>query len=282
MMYCTIDDARRELSQSTTSAADDAMMKGYIRNASQRVNDLTGMRFEPFKDTHYLGIGQQAINSAWRTIALGTPALVLNSVTVYNSALIVTTNVRGFPVNRVPFKHIQLVDTSGSWYSTYYDSSYDPFVIVNADWGYHDNYTEAWQEADAIADLAGIDATVTSITVVDADGTDWRNETPRFSAGNLIKIGTEWMRVTATNTTTNVLTVQRGINGSTAAIHATGSVINVWYPVDDIRRAVARQAALLYKRRGAFEAPSQYGVGSGYPADMIADLLGVVQGYANG
>lgn len=280
-MYCTLDDARRELGQNTTNTDDDARMLVYIRNASQRIDNLLGWRFEPVKETEYLGIGMTAINSAWRTIALPGWAVELNSVTVYNTALTITTHVRGFPVNRTPFKHIQLTSTSSDWYRTYADASYDPFVIVNADWAYHDNYTQAWQAEDTVEDVAGINATVTTITVNDADGANWRNETPRFSAGQLIKVNSEWMRVTAVNTADDELTVQRGVNGSTATAHALNDDISVWYPVDDIRRVVARQASLLYKRRGAFEAPNQYGVGNGYPADLDADLLGVIQVYAN-
>jgi len=281
-MYCTLDDALRELGQATASATDDARLMIYIRNASARIDALTGWRFEPFKSTEHIGLGMTAINSAWRTIALPGYAVALNSVTAYNTALTISTTVRGFPANVTPFKNIQLVSTSSDWYRTYYDSSYDPFVIVNADWGYHDNYAQAWQAEDTVQDAAGINATVTTVTVADADGTNWRNETPRFSAGQLIKINSEWMRVTDTDTTAETLTVQRGVNGSTAAAHALDDAISVWYPVDDIRRVVARQAALLYKRRGAFEAPNQYGVGSGYPADLDADLLGVVQVYVNG
>jgi len=282
-IYATIDDARRELSSADTSAdaTEDAKLYGYLRDTSRRVDNFTGEFFEPVKETMYCAIRDDRINSGLRTFQLDQFAAVVNSVTVYGTSLTVGTNVRGYPNGMTPFEHLQLISTSGSWQNTYVNATGDPLVVVNADWLYHNTYADAWQTEDSVQDAGGINASVTAVTVVDADGTNWRLATPRFSAGQLIRINDEWLRVTAVATDTNILTVQRGVNGSTAAAHANGDDIDIWYPIDDLRQGVARQAALMYKRRGAFEATNQFGVGLGFVADIGADLLGILNDYRN-
>ena len=97
---------------------------------------------------------------------------------------------------------------------------------------------------------AGINATVTTITVTDADGVNYLNDTPRFDIGQMIKIGTEYMAIVAVNTSTQALTVIRGIRGSTAAIHANSAAISVFIPEPDITRATTLIAFFDYARRG--------------------------------
>jgi hypothetical protein len=280
-IYATIDDAQNELSTTTTNATENARLYDYLRTTSRRVDHFVGSTFEPDRETKYLGIYDGRINSSLRTFALDDWAFVLNSVSIYGTSVTVGSGVIGWPSGMIPFAHLQLVSTSDNWYSTYANSTGDPIVEVNADWGYHTRYTDAWQIEDSVQDAGGINATVTTVTVTDADGTNWRGATPRFSAGQMIRINEEWLRVVNANTTANTLTVQRGINGSTAAAHALSDDIYVWYPVDDVRQGVARQAALMYKRRGAFESTNQFGVGTGFVADLTADLLGILQEYRN-
>ena len=54
-------------------------------------------------------------------------------------------------------------------------------------------------------------------------------------AGDYIKMGTEYMRVSANDTGTNTLTVQRGVWGSTAAAHLNDAAITVQTAVSVVR-----------------------------------------------
>ena len=113
------------------------------------------------------------------------------------------------------------------------------------------------------------------------DGANPRGYSPRISAGNLLLIDDEYLEVTATNTTTNVVTVIRGANGSTAATHLIAAPVSVWQVEDNIKRVTARQAGLLYARRGAFETANITEIGIiQYPVDLLAELRGVLQGYS--
>lgn len=284
IQYCTLNDARTQLTvgESRVDASADAILHNGIMQTSKRLDNLLGWQFEPvIKDVFY-PLDGHGIVSDLRILRV-KPVLELTSVKVYATTLTAGTDVQGYPPDATaPYWDLQLISTSGDWYSTYYSSTASAVVKVTGQHGYHDDYGNAWRAVDAVADVVGINATVTSVEVADADGSDWRGLTPRFSPGNLIKIGTEFMRVTAVDTTTNILTVVRGENGSTAAVHSNADVIYDWAWPEDIRLAVARQAALFYKRRGVWEsAASPLGVGQGQPVDLTADLYRTVGEYTN-
>ncbi len=90
-------------------------------------------------------------------------------------------------------------------------------------------------------------AAATSLTVNNADGADGNGFTPRFQVGQLIQLESEWCYVAGVNTTTNVLTITRGQNGSTAAAHVKTTAISVYQPMQTIKRATLLAAAYLYE-----------------------------------
>jgi hypothetical protein len=111
----------------------------------------------------------------------------------------------------------------------------------------HDRDDQFQETGDSVQDAAGIGAADTEITVGDADALDlWGFQ--RFSRLNIIKIEDEWIEITAVDTATNKLTVIRGINGTTAAIHAKDEDIDKLVFDDDIKQAVIIQAIHQFKR----------------------------------
>jgi hypothetical protein len=80
---------------------------------------------------------------------------------------------------------------------------------------------------------------VTSLTVTNA---------AFYRVWQYIKIEDELLQITARNETTDALTVLRGVNGTTAAIH-TAQACSVFNPVEDIRSAATHLAAWAYNNR---------------------------------
>lgn len=68
----------------------------------------------------------------------------------------------------------------------------------------------------AVADGGGLNNAVTTVTVADS---------APFQIGDVIQVGSEYMLITALNTTANTLTVTRGYAGTTAAAQNTASTI---------------------------------------------------------
>jgi hypothetical protein len=119
-------------------------------------------------------------------------------------------------------------------------------------WGYHEDWSNAWQDSQDTVENDPLTSTGTSISVNDADGADLFGNTPRFKVGQTLRIETEYVYVTAvTAATTNTLTVIRGVNGTTAAAHDQNTAIYVYRPMHEIEQAALRLSHWLYGQKGA-------------------------------
>lgn len=122
-------------------------------------------------------------------------------------------------------------------------SRYDEAVIqVDALWGYAENtggwrYPEDfWIDADYGLESAMSDSSV-ALSVTDLENrVDLLGEKP-FLSGRLLKIDDEYIEVMAANTTTNTVSIRRGVRGSTAAEHDEGAPIYRWRVIEDIVEA---------------------------------------------
>lgn len=275
--YATLADARNALKAEMASTANDAVLLNNVRNISLRADRLL-FPFEPVLEIKTVLVQSWLVNSYDRTLQLPVPLLELSSMTLDGTALTPTTDVTLWPPSTAPVKRLRLADTCETWYTVVCADGVPAEAAITGYWGMHPEYAAAWQAVDTLA--VGINATVTSFTVTDADGVGAEGETPRFSPGNLIKVGTEFMRVLSVDTATNTLTVRRGENGTTAAAHLITAPVLVWYWTHDVRFEVARQAALLYARRGAFESVSVLNDGVyTYPPDLLYALQDVLSIY---
>ena len=275
MAYCTLADAKATMRADST--LDDALLLSLIGQVSARIDLLMSTNtpyFQPYTDALEFAIVAQRVDSGRNAFILppGSPLLALTSVLLNGAAVTASAH----PATRSPISMIRRTD-GGSWYENGTDDP--PTVVITGVWGYHRRYAQAWPVVDALA-AAVISTTDTAITVADVDGSNPDGFTPRISAGNLIGIDNELLEGTATNTVTNAVTVRRGMNGTTAATHLIAAPVSVWQTDDNVRRVTARQAGLLYARRGAYEQQTITDVGViTYPADLLSELRGVLQGF---
>jgi hypothetical protein len=276
MAYCTLADAKA--SMNATDTVDDALLMTLIAQASARIDLLAASPtpfFQPYLEQREFEIRYDNVDSGRNVFILPSGETLLSIDTISLGATTLSA-VEAYPSLRVPIKMIRRTDGC-SWYDNGTD---DPLtIIVYGVWGYHRAYVRAWRVVDALA-AAIISTSATTLTVADVDGADEYGFAPRISAGNLIKIDSEIMEVIATTVATNTVTVRRGANGTTAATHLIAAPVSTWQTEDTIRRVTARQAGMLYARRGAYEQQTITDVGViTYPADLLAELRGVLQGY---
>ena len=137
-------------------------------------------------------------------------------------------------------------------------------VQITGEWGYRRHLERASETANAIAD-----ATTASIAV--SARTD-------AEAGHTLLIDSEQLYVKSY--TGNTLTVARGVNGSTAASHGGGAVIDIYRHPGPIVEAAIMQTARLWRRKDSafsnvagFPETGQTRIAQGIDAD-VAMLLG--------
>lgn len=278
MSYCSLAEAKRELK--AVNASDDDVLLGYIRQVSRRLDSIQSpqnMRmpyFEPFQDQQIIEVKPTMIDSRYsNSLRLPKPLLSFSAVSLNSQDI--TSVLEQYPLGQSPITALRLTNFT-SWYSYCSGVPGPHYLRVTGLWGYHRDYTNAWEKYDDVTTNPFTPAQ-TVFTVADVDGLDPFGLSPRFSPGQLIRIGsgTEIMVVTDTDTVLNTVTVQRAQYGTTisAVDYAVGEDVNVFQVEQTIRRVTARQAGLLYARKGAFEAQQLDGQGiAQYPTDLLTEL----------
>lgn len=289
-LYCTLADVKNELLANTT-VDDDKVMRG-IRQLSARIDrkfsQVNTSLFAPYLETRYVPLSGENVSSWDRTLILRTqrngvsPLLALTGVSINTQSFTVGTNVQLYPAGPAPYYALQLLgDGRFSWYDYCNTSTWGwQFAAVTGVWGYNADYANAWLPSDTLA-AAVVSTSATTITVTNVDGENPLGETPAISAGNVIQIDDEWMNVVKTDIATNVVTVVRGVNGSTAATHLINASVSVWQTDENVRR-ICRQVALQYARRGAFNTSqiTDFGVIT-FPPDLMTEIQELLQAFAN-
>lgn len=285
--YASVDYARNITGavQATNGGAsiNEAKLMGNLRAVSRRVDNVFNVRrpmFLPYKATRRFLLDPMRINSALGTFRIDGHLLALTSVDVAGSTV---TDVEGYPnADMPPFGSLQLTDCcSGGWYGYCSSSDRPRRATIDGIWGFHSDYANAWLDVDTLQ--ANINASVTTFTGDDVGADDVYGQPSRISPGHLVKIDDEYMEVIRVEAGTNAVTVVRGANGTTEASHTAGAAISRWEVEEPVKRAVARQAGLLYARFGAYTTMELQAMGEiRYPPDWLAEVLNTLQGYAYG
>jgi hypothetical protein len=121
-------------------------------------------------------------------------------------------------------------------------------VKVTGVWAYADDRATAWENSTDTVQDNPLVIGATSLTVLDADGPDQVGIAPRFQTGQLLRIESEFAYDSAVAVGTNVLTIARAQNGTTAAAHVLGKQIDIWRPPEPVKQAAVIQVVRLMER----------------------------------
>jgi len=263
----------KDLIPDFAGTGDDDVVRLVCEAASRYLDAKTHRWFYPKIETRYYDHPEDA-----GRLKVDKDLLEVAEFTTQNGDVEVTDDqyylMLAGSYNHTPYDRIVL-KTNSDRTQLIYTGTLQKANAVTGTWGYHEDWSNAWQSSgDAIADATGINATVTTVNVADGDGADIYGVTPRFKAGQTLKIGDEFMYLTAIST--NALTVVRGINGSTAAVHATAAAISVYRPMKDIEDATLAMAKWLWSRRESkafariiVPAPGVVDLPPGIPLEML-------------
>lgn len=110
-------------------------------------------------------------------------------------------------------------------------------------WGYADDRDQAWESSGDTSEDNPLSSSAAAVTVNDVDADDAYGILPRFGAGQLLRLESEYVEATlAISASANTLGITRGRNGTTAASHVQNTAIDIWRAPEPIRRACVIQA----------------------------------------
>lgn len=113
------------------------------------------------------------------------------------------------------------------------------YATITGTWGYHDNWSQAWVDTgDTVQNTTQISASGTTLTVTAATN---------FEVYQLIKIESEYLFIT--DKSGNNLTVERGVNGTTAAVHLNAVSIYKFVPIPAVAKECRRLVIRAYYLR---------------------------------
>lgn len=288
-LYATLAETKQFMA--AESSIDDVDLLGLIRQVSNRIDKMFMPKrkapvFAPYIETrnNYRLTGEKT-NSYDGTYYFGEPLLALSGVSVGSTALTPGTNVQVWQGDLSPYMTLGLVDSCcGSWgrYVNCSGCNGSPFVSIAGTWGYHTDYANAWLDTLQVIPVANLTISAISFVVANVDAPNANGLTPALSAGNLIQVDTEWMEVASTDITSNVVTVRRGVNGSTAAAHTAGAIIYAFQVEEQVKRATYRQAAGEYTKIGAYDESTVQDLSTvTFFADVLAEFNTLLTLFAN-
>jgi len=242
--YVTFDELREYLGQD--SSHDDAGLVRLFAEVASRQFDrwCLGRRFYPRTETRYYD--HPADSSR---LKVDDDLLAVATFTTENADTEITSGnyylMCGGVYGLTPYDRIVLKTNSTQSHLSF-SGTMQKANAVTGTWGYHEGWDNAWEDSGDEVENNPLTAAGTSITVNDADGAGLYGEKPRFQECQLLKIGDEYVYVTAVNATGNTLTVVRGANGTTAAAHVQDVTIYVYRPMVNVVQATLELAKYLY------------------------------------
>jgi hypothetical protein len=232
----TLHQLRARLNLGAAETADDARLINALEAAAAGIERATGRRFSPHRLTRLHDYTNPV------ELLLEDDLLDLVSITNGDGSTVALTDVIRLP-DTAPHSVLRLTGSSAFLYMR----SPLEAISVTGIWGWHERWSTAWRGTGDTVQNNPLTGTATALTVADADGADSIGESPRFQVGHLLKIDDEYLRVVSVNTTSNVLTVLRGVNGTTAAAHNLNALISSYQPPPDVEAVALRWAAWLYR-----------------------------------
>lgn len=254
----------RNYALNTTEEAKDMVLTEICLEASRDIESMCSNRvFYPYKETKYFDHPANRLER-WTELKLKDDLLQVTALTTNEGATAISSGDyflrAGFSgrYDEPPYDRIQLeYATTGYNTGFYWSSTPQRANAVTGFWGYVPNWGTSVSSAscwiDSGATISGV--TSTTITLNSVAGVNALGLSPRVSPMSLIMwydsdyADMEMGLVTAVDEGTNVLTVQRGVNGTSTDTPTGTPTLYVYNPPSDIVRATRALAAYYWRGR---------------------------------
>lgn len=250
----TLTSVRRSMKAAgiDLSEDDDEFLKRAITQASGLIASHTRRVFVPYAQTRLYDaagahVGPYHLDTDEDLLAI-TTLTNGDGTTIASSAYVLRPN------NSSPKYRIQLKHSAGINFT--WSTDWEAAISVSGIWGYHPDYANAWGTTGEVVPVSNLTNSATTLTQTDVDGLDSAGRV-RFEVGMYLKIDSEVLKVTSTNTVNNTLQFLRAQLGTTAAAHTNPAIIYNYRPVPDIELLCIRLVVWLYQHRDVREGTIQ-------------------------
>jgi hypothetical protein len=233
----------------------DTQLRKLLEQSSRLLDKYCGRFFYCWEGTRYYPGAQKKLFLPDDLLSITSLKLDFDGDGTFEETMAATDYIL-HPMNGLPKLWLE-INPLGSYRS--FAKDVKKGVEITGVFGYGDgeSATPYSDSGDSVQDNP-LSASATTITVSDADN---------FAPGQTIRIESEQCYVTAYDTSTNKLTVKRGVNGTTAASHSQGANIYIYeYPMP-IYQACLVITMRAWKRR---ESAYQDYVGSPETGQLLA------------
>ncbi|MHB0964869.1 MAG: hypothetical protein ACYC36_00310 [Bellilinea sp.] len=170
------------------------------------------------------------------------------------------------PANVYPKNRIRL--RSGEiWLKS--DDGPEQAITLTGLWGNHERYAEAWRAVDTVqvANMLIGDVLINITNPAD------------YEVGQLLKLEDEFMLLEEIDAVSKKLTVERAVNGTSAAAHALATPISVFQTSGTISQVCMRLVKWRYAQKDVDNFDQSYVLGSGVvstPTSIPADVARIL------
>lgn len=244
-LYQDLDTVRSALSLGASNTDEDADILRIVEAVSREADGfcgiggrsaagMDGFGFFPRTESRLIELSR---TSRWRELRapklLGLTSLKVDGAgdDTYTTSLTELTDFVLEPRSGLPKSAVRFLADSGQ---AFYQGSGSSLGVaeITAEWGEYSELISGGTTAEALdSSELGIDLTGGHLV----------------TAGRTILIGTEQIYVASVST--NTATVERGVNGTTAAAHLTGATVSIYRYPRPVEDAVLMQSLRLLARR---------------------------------
>lgn len=259
--YASVHEFKQHLAGSGYADAwtqDERTIRRLLEAASRLMDqELDGRSWGPRTETHVfdLGMGQLRNSAAYQppvinheygariqglnTVLLDDWLLSATTVTAYDGTSrtdseTLTEGIAGDyllePYNRSPKHTLKLMEETAKALSAGQQT-----LSIAGVWGWQNTYAAAGTLGAAVSSTTATSVTLTTGHTVET--------------GNTLLVDSEQVYVTAV--AGNTITVQRGVNGTTAATHSNGATVNAYEHPSDVADVCLAIARSRYRERDA-------------------------------
>ena len=283
MNYATLDQVKKALNITDTS--DDQLLLRLLITATKIIDRERGRRHDIRFEIRYFDRPKESRN-IWTTLSVEPPLrldddlLEITQLINGDGTVVSDSSILLEPAGRSPSSRVRLKPQSGVTWASDNQGNEKQIIGVSGFWGYHDDYTSAWEDSlDAIQNDPLSDET-SVISVQAANGVTENMFSPRFEVGMLLRIDNELMMVKSINLELQTLNVVRAYNGSQAVQHSKNASINIYRVMPNIVQACVRLVMWMYRLKDtdSFDKVYTLGVGVSIPVELPVDVIRLIGG----